>query len=91
MNKIFIFLSLFIIWTIAIIDVKTIISDNIATSRTPSQIEIRPPLNREEVKPQSTNFINETKDVKNDLREKSKNNLQNDINKMNDNNKRKNY
>ena len=89
MNKFIIFISLTIIWTIALIDVRTIINDNIATSRTPSQIEIKPPLNREEVKPQSTNYTEKNKYVPNELRERSKDNLQNDIEKMNDVNKKR--
>ena len=97
MKKTFIFITLFGIWTIAMIDAKNFIEEReIASSRTPSQIEIRQPLNRNNDvrmnKPEYEGNSPYTPNAHERLRLNDRNNMQNNIDNMNNTkDKRKNY
>lgn len=84
MLKIFILLSTLIIWTLALIDVKNIIKDSdIASSRTPAQIEIKSPINNKSIKPNSLNIPDFNNNNQNKFKETNKNYLQENLNKIN--------
>ena len=87
MKKIFVFMSLFTILFIAFCDAKTRLKELdeavAATNFTPSQMEIRKPLNRNSIESNSLNLPNNTNQSYQDkIREETKQHLQDSINNM---------
>ena len=85
MKNFFIFLSILTIFTVAYIDIKDRFAelDAIASSPTPSQIEMSRPLNRKDIKSNNVQYNNSQNDIHEEMRNKVKHNLQNSIDEMN--------
>lgn len=89
MKKIFIFISLIVILFLAFLDAKDLYAElnSVATSRTPSQIEIRPIINRQRGESDNVNFDKNQNTMHDKMRVKQNNsnhNFQNSIDKMNE-------
>ena len=87
MKKIFIFLSIFTILFFAYLDAKKLLSElegSLATSRTPSQIEIRPLIKRETGKSDNVKFDSFQNQQHQNMRNDVKHDFQGNINKMSD-------
>lgn len=85
MKNFFIFLSILTVFTVAFIDIKDRFRelDAISSSPTPSQMEMKRPLNRKNVESHNVQYQNNQNDIHEDMRNKVKHNLQNSINEMN--------
>lgn len=88
MKKIFIFLSIFTILFMAFCDarerLKELDEEIAATNLTPSQMEIRKPLNRKNIESQSLKIQNNNFETTQDkIRQETKQHLQNNMNKPN--------
>ena len=88
MKKIFIFISVGIILFFAFLDAKDLYAElnSVATSRTPSQIEVRPLINRQSGQSDNVQFNNNQNNQHDKMRNNSNNtnhNFQNSIDKMN--------
>lgn len=91
MKKLLIFLSIFTILTLAFIDAKERFAelDEVAAS-TPAQVEMKQQLNKRETKSHSLDFNENTQNTHEKIRSRTKNNLQNSIDEMNNRAKNKN-
>ena len=89
MKNFFIFLSILTVFTVAYIDIKDRFAelDAMASSPTPSQIEMSRPLNRKDIESSNVQYDNNKNNIHDEMRNKVKHNLQNSIDEMN---KRKN-
>ena len=85
MKNFFIFLSILTVFTVAYIDIKDRFAelDAMASSPTPSQIEMSRPLNRKNIKSSNVQYNNNKTDIHEEMRNKVKHNLQNSIDEMN--------
>lgn len=85
MKNFFIFLSILTVFTVAFIDIKDRFAelDNVASSPTPSQIEMKRPLNRKDIESSNVQYKDNKNDIHENMRNKVKHNLQNSINEMN--------
>lgn len=87
MKKFFIFTTIFLISFFAFLDAKKLYNElnNISYSRTPSQIEIRPLINRESGRSDNVNFDphqnQHHENMRNDANQKHR--FQNSIDRMN--------
>ena len=85
MKNYFIWLSVFTILMLALIDASERIKELKVSVQTPSQVEMKQHLNNNEVRSDSLDFErNRNKqNVQNSMRERAKNNLQDNIDDMN--------
>ena len=85
MKNYFIWLSVFTILMLALIDASERIKEIKESVQTPSQVEMKQNLNNNEVRSDSLDFErNRNKqNVQNSMRERAKNNLQDNIDDMN--------
>lgn len=85
MKKIFVFLSVFSVLFIAFCDIKTRLQElDEALAVTPSQMEIREPLNRKYVESNTLNLQNNgSQNYQDKIRNETKQHLQESINNVN--------